>query len=272
MAKSGNGWEVLETRPPYVRVPYIDPVVDLALRPGDVAVVLLECARRWHEEVEPLDLTGPKDEWGWAYRAVRGQTTGYSNHASGTAEDLNATRHPRGVPTADTLTTAQIARCRAIRASMHDQEYGGPIVRWGGDYTKSKPDAMHWEIADDVKPAEVRRVADRIRVKWREIEDDMAAPTAEETAQAVVKLLFGTPIAEMPYVKALFKDADGKATIGELLNWSAGASQGALGGTVEANRELDALRVKVDDLVTAVAELTTLLTEEVEESDGPVVP
>lgn len=261
MPKSGNGWSVLDAAPPRLRVPYIEPDVLLALRPGDVAVILLEVARRWHNEVEPLDLPGPLDEWGWAKRNVRGSATIISNHASGTAEDLNATRHPRGVPTARWLDGSQISRCRAIRAAMYDQEYGGSVVRWGGDYSGT-PDAMHWEIADNVTPAQAKRVADRIRLKWREIEDEMAAPTPEEVAQAVVKLLFATPIAEMTYVSALFKDADKKATLGELLNWSAGASQAGLGGTQEANRELDELQSKVDKLTEAVTVLTAEVMKE----------
>lgn len=175
--RSYNGLPVLEEAPPVHIVPHIEPVVKLRLRPGTVATILLECARRWHNEVEPLDMPGPPDEWGWANRLVRDSDTRISNHASGSAEDLNATRHPRGVPTADTLTPAQVARCRAIRASMHDEEYGGPVVRWGGDYKTSQPDAMHWEIADDVPASALERVALRILAKWEEI----AAETAAET-------------------------------------------------------------------------------------------
>lgn len=181
MPTSGNGLPVLINRPPKVMVPFIDYEVGFHLRPGDVADILREVARRWHEEVEPLDLPGPKDEWGYAYRPVRGQESGFSNHASGSAIDLNATRNPRGVPTTSVLAPEQIARCRAIVASMQDRELGRPVVRWGGDY-QSTPDAMHWEIANNVPAAALRRVADRVRAKWAELED-AANPAAENTTE-----------------------------------------------------------------------------------------
>lgn len=89
-ARSANRWPVL-TEPPPVRVIPGTPV-RVTVRPGDVATVLLEVARRFHEEVERLDLVAvdrgqvvPTDDWGWAWRPVRGQTSGFSNHASGTA-------------------------------------------------------------------------------------------------------------------------------------------------------------------------------------------
>lgn len=171
MALSGNGWTVLESRPPLVTV-IEDPLIRLAIRPGNVATILTEVARRWHAEVEPLDLPGEKDEWGWAFRPVRGQTSGYSNHASATAIDLNATRHPRGVEVSKTLTSAQVSRIRAILASMYDKDYGASIVRWGGDYKTSPPDAMHFEIANGVTHLMASRVADRITSKYTTEEGD----------------------------------------------------------------------------------------------------
>lgn len=174
---SQNGWTVLESRPPYKSVPRIEPNVQFALRPGSVSVILLEVARRWHNEVERLDLPGEKDEWGWADRPVRGQKTGFSNHASGTAIDLNATRHPRGVAASDSLNSVQISRCRAIVQSMKDKDTGKVVVRWGGDYTGT-PDAMHWEIADGVDQQMAARVAARILDKYAEA--DRAALEATE--------------------------------------------------------------------------------------------
>lgn len=168
---SGNGWAVLESAPNPVTI-LSDPPLKLRIRSGSVAVVLTEVARRFHNEVESLDLPGEKDEWGWAYRPVRGRVSGYSNHASATAIDLNATRHPRGVEVSKTFTSAQISRIRAILASMYDEEYGKSIIRWGGDYKISEPDGMHFEIADNVTPAMVARVADRITTKHNEEEDD----------------------------------------------------------------------------------------------------
>jgi hypothetical protein len=160
VARSQNGWTVLEHAPPASTVPGTD--VRLTIRPGNVATVLVELARRFHEEVERIT-GGVRDDWGWAYRPVRGQTTGFSNHASATAIDLNATKHPRGVH--NTFTAAQKRAVRRILAATRDPKTGKEVVRWGEDYTTTI-DGMHFEINADA--AAVARVATRIK----EAEDD----------------------------------------------------------------------------------------------------
>lgn len=154
-ARSQNGWPVLTVSPPLVTVPGAS--VRLTVRPGDVAVVLVEVARRFHNEVEPL-AGGIRDDWGWAYRPVRGQEAGFSNHASGTAVDLNATKHPRGVH--GTFGRAKRRKVRAILAALKDPITGRQVVRWGEDYTTTV-DGMHFEINADA--AAVKRVADQLR-------------------------------------------------------------------------------------------------------------
>jgi len=103
--------------------------------PGDL---LLHWAAWFDEHVEDIDeARGALDDWGYAERPIRGSATELSNHASGTAIDLNATRHPldhRG-----TFTTRQAATIRAELA-----RYDGAI-RWGGDYQR-RADEMHFEI------------------------------------------------------------------------------------------------------------------------------
>jgi hypothetical protein len=159
MAVSANGWLVLEKAPPVVEVP--GTTVRLRVLGGDVATVLTYVARRFHREVEPLTLAVAEspgyDDWGWAVRNVRGSTTVISNHASGTAIDLNATRHPRGAR--GTFTRKQIKAVRAILAATVDRKTGEPVVRWGEDF-HTTVDGMHFEIN---APADaVRRVADRL--------------------------------------------------------------------------------------------------------------
>lgn len=112
----------------------------LLLRDGCMGFILVHVALWFDESIEQLDRKGEVwDEWGWAVRPVRGQTTGYSNHAGGAAEDLNATKHPRGVPVSDTMSKAKI---KAIRRRM--KWYGGVVI-WGGGW--KTPDGMHFEIA-----------------------------------------------------------------------------------------------------------------------------
>lgn len=123
----------------------------LLLRDGAIGFLLIHVALWFDESIERLDRIGDVwDEWGWAVRPVRGQSTGYSQHAGGCAEDLNATRHPRGVSVRHTFTNSQI---RLIRLRM--KMYNG-CVRWGGEF--STPDGMHFEIGP-VSLAKCERLA-----------------------------------------------------------------------------------------------------------------
>lgn len=117
----------------------------IRLRRGAAGALLVHFASWFHANIEPLD-TGQLDDWGYAERPIRGQGVQYdadgnainlSNHASGTAEDLNATRHPLGKRR--TFSAADAAK---IRAEL--KNYDG-CIRWGGDYVK-RADEMHYEI------------------------------------------------------------------------------------------------------------------------------
>lgn len=106
---------------------------------GAVGTILLDVASRYDREVEWLvQALGC-----WGFDPQHDTYTSTSNHKSGTAVDLNASRHPIGTDPASNFTAAQIAACRLLRDS-----YGG-VVRWGGDYTGRK-DGMHWEINDSL--------------------------------------------------------------------------------------------------------------------------
>ena len=159
MSTSVNGWPVLSssTTGPLPRlrrwvIPTPGEPADrhLILRDGSAGFLLAHLALWFHEKVERLDV-GVWDEWGYAYRPIRGGGS-YSNHASGTAMDLNATRHPLGVATSKTFTPTQV---KLIRARL--RFYGGRID-WGGDWT-SRPDAMHFELAPGTTLAGVEKRA-----------------------------------------------------------------------------------------------------------------
>lgn len=150
--RSANGWTANDRS---VIASYSLPGGKVALRKGDVSVVLLWCANRWHETVEPLVWPG---NWGYAERLVRGSATSISDHASGTALDLNAPQHPLGVTVARTFSTLEV---RAVRAIL---EYCEGAVGWGGDY-RSRPDGMHLFIRTNADG--VKRVADKIRAAAR---------------------------------------------------------------------------------------------------------
>lgn len=126
--------------------------VRLPIRRGSVATVLLYVAQRFHREVEPL-----RQGWCWGYaeRLVRGGVS-LSNHASGTAIDLNAPFHPLGLY--NTFSGAQQRSIRRILAST--KVNGRQVVRWGGDYQGRKDD-MHFEIVGSA--SDVDALARRIR-------------------------------------------------------------------------------------------------------------
>jgi hypothetical protein len=201
MATSSNGWTAapdLPIRPLVVAGESFSPGVrDNA----DVYTVLRYVAEQLHERVEPIVRADwhQADDWGFSYRANVNSPNSLSNHASGTAFDYNATRHPNGVPASRNFTTAQIATIRRILAEV------GGAVRWGGDFNGT-PDAMHFEI--NVSPAALAPVARRIREQeW----SDMA--TKAEIAEVVANQL--TPVAAR--VETLVERTEGlRVTLSQL--------------------------------------------------------
>jgi len=101
---------------------------------SSVGPLLAAFAAEFHELIEPID-EGTFDDWGYAYRMVRGDATKLSNHSSGTAIDLNATRHELGK--IGTFPAEKVPMIRALA-----KKYG---LKWGGDY-KNRKDEMHFEI------------------------------------------------------------------------------------------------------------------------------
>lgn len=107
-------------------------VVKMALR-ADVAPLLIEYFRWFHQHIEPLDIP-PLDDWGYAERAVRGSLAP-SFHWAGIAGDGNALKHPLGKR--GTFTADQRARMKAKADTLG--------IRLGEFYT-TRVDGMHAEI------------------------------------------------------------------------------------------------------------------------------
>jgi hypothetical protein len=130
------------------------------VRGGDVATVLRYVATQYHARVQPLASPGC---WGWSYRQNR-NANNLSCHASGTAIDINAPKHPNGIEASENFTARQIAEIHAILAEVDELD---DTVHWGGDWHKINgliPDPMHFEIhGHDL--AMLARVAARIRAK-----------------------------------------------------------------------------------------------------------
>ena len=155
MSTSQNGWPALASDSPKLytwNIPTREGVARIRLRNGSAGFILAHMLSFVAEHVEPL--VGPVlDDWGYAYRPVRGYSTTLSNHSSGTAADANATRHPLGKR--GTWTDRQAARIRTRLAWRLYRK----VIRWGGDY-HGRPDEMHFEI--DAPLAKCERVAKRL--------------------------------------------------------------------------------------------------------------
>ena len=111
----------------------------IRLRKGTTGWMLRDLAAWFDKNIETIDNDTEFDDWGYAERTIRGDSTTLSNHASGTAIDLNATQHPLGTSVLSTFTQAQVDK---IHARL--RRYEG-CIRWGGDYSGRK-DSMHFEI------------------------------------------------------------------------------------------------------------------------------
>lgn len=140
MATSHNGWPVLSRGSN--RLVTLPQITGRVLT-GPVWVVFYWLARQFETLVEPIRRDW---SWGYAYRRIAGSVR-WSNHASGTAIDLNAPKHPAG--RTGTFTKTQTKTILTLIS-----EAGG-IIRWGATFR----DEMHFEISPATNPAAVERFA-----------------------------------------------------------------------------------------------------------------
>jgi hypothetical protein len=144
--KSANGWPASKDPNEIAIKPFRVKGTKIKLRANKVAGQLLAAfAAEFHEKVEAID-GGSLDDWGYCYRPIRNNASSLSNHASGSAIDLNATKHPLGKE--DTFTKAQQKTIQELI-----KKYG---LVWGGNY-KKRHDDMHFELA--CSPAEAAALA-----------------------------------------------------------------------------------------------------------------
>ena len=150
MARSQNGWVANDRSIVSSRL-IPGSSVRVTVRDGAAGDVLLYVASQVDQRVEDIDnARGALDDWGYDERPIRGGRA-LSNHASGTAIDLNAVKHPLG--RRGTFTREQSDEIRRILAEV------GGVVRWGGDY-RNRPDEMHFEVVGT--PGQVALVAAKL--------------------------------------------------------------------------------------------------------------
>lgn len=168
MEHSYNGWIASPDLPTRV----ITPIPGVSFRIADndnVAAVFTYLARAYNARVEPI-AGGTPDDWSYAYRADRNDPSALSCHASGTALDFNATKHPNGVK--GTFTAAQVATMRAIIA-----ELDGTVQC--GEFYQHTTDGMHWEI--NVPPGGLQAIGAKLRTVAK------PKPTAGAKVDAAIK-------------------------------------------------------------------------------------
>ncbi|MBF6085292.1 M15 family metallopeptidase [Nocardia cyriacigeorgica] len=160
-----NGWPQIPAseldRGP---IPGTRAVVEL--RAGDVSTVLKGWAAWYHRNVEPID-AGQRDEWGWSAT----NDVWNSNHLSGTAIDINATRYPWK------HYTMQADKVAAVERGLDLFE---GTVFWGRWW--DRPDEMHYQIG--CGPEQLAAFAARLRAGYLGIygpdpEDDMPLTDAD---------------------------------------------------------------------------------------------
>lgn len=158
MPTSQNGWPALESSSPLLRtwtIPAKTGEVKLRLRNGSAGFLICHFLLWLAEVIEPM-AGKVLDDWGYAYRVIRGQTTGLSNHAAGCAADANALRHGLGSRGTFAYLVKGVPAATRIRARL--LIYTGAL-RWGGDYV-SRADEMHIEVNTSLEKAE--KVARRL--------------------------------------------------------------------------------------------------------------
>ena len=143
MPISQNGWAVQDSSKEMWKIEGVGPVLS-----GAVWVILNDFVRWFETNIEPLG----KSCGSYNRRKIMGSTK-WSNHASGTAVDLNWNLHPAWTKNKyEGFTSGQVSKInKAIK------KYGGTI-RWGASYS----DPMHFEIAPGMKSSNLESVATKL--------------------------------------------------------------------------------------------------------------
>lgn len=150
MQTSYNGWQASKD-PDEIRITsYKVEGTNLKLRCAEGCGPLLAAfTAEFNSLIEPVE-GGTFDDWAYAYRMVRGSTDKLSNHSSGTAIDLNATKHPLGK--AGTFPPEKVPMIKALA-----KKYG---LVWGGADNWKRKDEMHFEVA--VTPEKAKQLITKL--------------------------------------------------------------------------------------------------------------
>jgi D-alanyl-D-alanine carboxypeptidase len=111
---------------------------------ANAAPVLGAFLAEFNKLIEPINKPGAVfDDWGYNFELIP-NSKDYSNHCSGTAIDVNATKHQWKAATSGYTTVQETAIDGLCK------KYG---IRWGWRYLHGFKDPMHFEIIET--PAQV---------------------------------------------------------------------------------------------------------------------
>jgi hypothetical protein len=146
MLTSQNGWPVSTDKSGIANFDVPGTTRHFSVSPK-VAQILINFAAELHK-IEPIDV-GTYDDWGWNPAKIP-MSKDYSNHASGTAIDVNATKHGWKAVRSGYTPVQE----KAIDALC--TKYG---IRWGWRYKFGFKDPMHFEIVENITQVAMRIIA-----------------------------------------------------------------------------------------------------------------
>ena len=143
MSTSLNGWIVLKPTSSMLRTGLVPLTTRKIRMHREVLPLFLALAFDYDEWINPID-RGPLDDAGYCYRMSHG-SDGWSNHASGSALDLNWSKEG-----AQRATNRAFWAKNDIRLHTLQIKRIYHVVDWGGDWSAKFWDPMHWEIGHGV--------------------------------------------------------------------------------------------------------------------------
>lgn len=159
MTLSLNGWPVIPAHgDPRLKTGAV-PGADRRLTTRKEALPLfLAIAADWHRWINPID-QGTWDEGGYNNRDARSVPGRKSNHASGTAIDLDW-----GTIGAPSKASRLFWARKDKRSKIEQIKKIYRIVNWGGDWSGSNWDPMHIELKPGTSPSDVARVIAKLSI------------------------------------------------------------------------------------------------------------
>jgi len=155
MTTSLNGWQVPPKKLKTFAIPGADRRVTLDVDAGRILVAL---AADYHKNIRPID-KGTWDEGGFINREARLAAGAKSNHASGTAIDLNWSEEGAMGSAWGKKFFSNIEVRRKILVLK--RRYGS-VLQWGGDWRAN--DYMHWEIKPGISRTQVLALAEKLNI------------------------------------------------------------------------------------------------------------